>query len=147
MKPFSYEFMRRRWTEFRWGSDIYLHYFPTLIVFILVFYRDFIEYVPSLKSVFPHLIHWTIPTVCIYALLGVIIGHFVHRKKQLPTEQALYLLSNPYIYKIIPGKEKDVFVPAYKTALAILRRQATEEERHEIDKILTRIAKLEAETS
>lgn len=56
----------------------------------------------------------------IFSLLSILGGHYVHRKRQFRLEQAVATEENPYLYKAIPGKERDLMIPVYILELEIL---------------------------
>lgn len=98
MKKFNW--LMRRWQEFRWGHSTYLTFFISFLNFILITYRFLIDYVPFLKSLFPRLSIYTACTLLVYIPLAVAIGH-IHRKRQLKITLAMTTEQDPYIMEIL----------------------------------------------
>jgi hypothetical protein len=47
----------------------------------------------------------------VFTVISVLGGHYIHRKRQFRLEQAVSVEENPYLYKAMPGKEKDLMIP------------------------------------
>ncbi len=56
----------------------------------------------------------------VFSLLSILGGHYVHRKRQFRLEQAVATEENPYLYKAIPGKERDLMIPLTIFQLGVL---------------------------
>jgi len=92
--------LKRRWQEFRWGHGIYLTLFLSFMNFLLISYRFLIEYVSSLKFLFPRLHIYAAAALLVYIPLAIIVGH-LHRKRQLKTDISMVMEQNPYIMEIL----------------------------------------------
>jgi hypothetical protein len=57
----------------------------------------------------------------VFSLLSILGGHYIHRKRQFRLEQAVATEENPYLYKAIPGKEKDLMIPMSIFHLEVLQ--------------------------
>jgi hypothetical protein len=57
----------------------------------------------------------------VFSLLSILGGHYIHRKRQFRLEQAVATEENPYLYKAIPGKEKDLMIPVSIFHLEVLQ--------------------------
>jgi hypothetical protein len=91
--------IRRVWTYFRAGHGTYIAFFLTMTNFILIAYN----FVPAIRDVLGIALFLTI-FITVYVPLAVIVGYF-HYKKQLPTEQALTAIRQPFRDRILGGKE------------------------------------------
>ena len=70
-----------------------------------------LENAPILSSVFNNLWTFLIAAVIIFSVVSVLGGHYLHRKRQFRIEQELATEENPYLYRAMPGKERDLMVP------------------------------------
>jgi hypothetical protein len=61
----------------------------------------------------------------IFTFLSVLGGHYIHRKRQFRLEQAVSVEENPYLYKAVPGKEKDLMIPIAILQLDTLQQLLT----------------------
>ena len=99
------EFLKRRWLEFRWGHTIYLGFLLSMINFIVITYTLLIERIGFFKELFPRLSLYIIFFIIIYPPLAILMG-YLHRKKQLKTEQFLIGMMNPYTMEILERLRK-----------------------------------------
>jgi hypothetical protein len=58
----------------------------------------------------------------VFTIISVLGGHYIHRKRQFRLEQAVSVEENPYLYKAMPGKEKDLMIPLYILQLDALEQ-------------------------
>ena len=91
--------LKRRWQEFRWGHGFYFAYLLSLANFILITYRLLVEYMPSLKLLFPRLTTYALAVLLIYPPIAILLGH-LHRKKQLKTDLVMQVEQNPVWRKL-----------------------------------------------
>ena len=91
--------IRRRWLEERFGHAYYLMFALTLVNFILISYRYFIEQDPKLQEIIPNLSIFTIFLVVFYIPISILIGYW-HRKTQLSTENTIKRLEDPLLAHI-----------------------------------------------
>ena len=68
-----------------------------------------------------------IVAVIIFSIISVLGGHYIHRKRQFRIEQELATEENPYLYRAMPGKERDLMVPICNIAIGNSRRPITTE--------------------
>jgi hypothetical protein len=96
-----------------------LGYVSTLIT---VYYLA-IKNLPDLLSLFPHFETFALLGTAIGAPLSVIIG-WMHLKRShaYSAEADITVESNPYSYKLTPGKEAEAFAPSYLELLRLLSR-------------------------
>jgi len=93
------KWIRSRWLEERFGHAYYLMFALTLVNFILISYRYFIEQDPKLQEIIPNLSIFTIILVIFYIPMSIIIGYW-HRKTQLSTENTIKRLEDPLLAHI-----------------------------------------------
>ncbi len=112
----NFRMIFRAWYYFRIG---YVTYFSFLLGYLSTFvsiYYLAIKNIPELSNIFPHFSIFTLLGTSIGVPLAVLVG-WLHLKRT-----AVYTAeveANPYAYKAIPGKERDVFAPTY---LELLRQ-------------------------
>ncbi len=143
----------RSWFYFRTGYSIYIAFFIGFFSNIIVIYSLGIQ--PAIKSgsalgqylqfAFPHLTNFVaiaavvVTPLCIYAGL-------LHMKKTgaFAAEASVALESNPYVYKLVPGKEQEVFAPLMVLTVKGLAkvmeqtRVMTAKEKQEFDSVLSK---------
>jgi hypothetical protein len=84
----------------------------------------------------------------VFSLLSILGGHYIHRKRQFRVEQAVSTEENPYLYKAIPGKEKDLMIPVAIFQLEALQdllvsqNALTEEKKKQFEKYIQGLIKL-----
>lgn len=87
---------RRRWLDERFGHSYYLMFALTLVNFILISYRYFVEQEPVLQELVSNLwIFSAILLVC-YIPISILIGYW-HRHTQLSTENTIKRLEDPLL--------------------------------------------------
>src|SRR3989449_4536528 len=65
-----------------------------------------------LKTVFPSLIWFAIIATALTIPFGVYVGYFhMKRTGAFAAEASVAIESNPYVYRVVPGKEQEVFLP------------------------------------
>jgi hypothetical protein len=94
------DWLKRRWTEFRFGHNIYLVYLLSLFNFAIISYRLLVEYIPFLKMLFPSFTIYILILIICYPPTAIIIGR-IHRKKQLKTDIMIQIEQNPVIQEIL----------------------------------------------
>ena len=58
--------------------------------------------------------------VVIFSVRSILGGHYIHRKRQFRIEQELAVEENPYLYRAIPGKDRDLIIPMFILQLETL---------------------------
>jgi hypothetical protein len=101
----------KRFWEYRAFYSAYIALFIAISNWITIQYRLVLENAPVLGSVFNNLWTFLIAAVIIFSVISVLGGHFIHRKRQFRIEQELATEENPYLYRAMPGKERDLMVP------------------------------------
>ena len=94
----SYGF-RRKWLDGRMGHTLYLMFFLTLVNFILISYRFFIEDSSFFSNILSELWIFGIVLISAYIPVSIIIGHW-HRKTQLSVEMDIKYKEIPFIAKM-----------------------------------------------
>ncbi|RZD48253.1 MAG: hypothetical protein CXT78_01515 [Thaumarchaeota archaeon] len=91
--------IRSRWLEERFGHAYYLMFALTLVNFVLISYRYFVEQDPKLQEIIPNLSIFTIILVVFYIPVSILIGYW-HKKTQLSTENTIKRLEDPLLAHI-----------------------------------------------
>jgi hypothetical protein len=82
-----------------------------------------IKNLPTLLDIFPHFVPFAILATIIGAPLAVIIGWLhVKRTSAYTSEMDIGVEANPYNYKIVPGKEKELWTPFNILLLKLLEQ-------------------------
>jgi hypothetical protein len=136
----------RSWFYLRVGYGTYIAFLIGFVSNIIVIYKLAIADT-SLVSVFPHLTVFAILAVVIASPLSVIIGlYHMRRTAAFAADATVSMEANPYVYKIIPGKEREVTVPlSIMTARVLLKLagdKLTPEEKQELEEVLAKADKL-----
>ena len=136
----------RSWFYFRIGYNTYFAFLIGFASNIIVIYKLAIADT-SLVSVFPHLTEFAILAVLIASPLSVIIGlYHMRRTAAFAADATVSMEANPYVYKIIPGKEREVTIPlSIMTARVLLKLagdKLTPEEKQELEEVLAKADKL-----
>ena len=101
----------KRFWEYRQFYSAYIALFISISNWITIQYRLVLENAPILSSVFNNLWTFLIAAVIIFSVVSVLGGHYLHRKRQFRIEQELATEENPYLYRAMPGKERDLMLP------------------------------------
>ncbi len=136
----------RSWFYLRVGYGTYIAFLIGFVSNIIVIYKLAIADT-SLVSVFPHLTEFAILAVVIASPLSVIIGlYHMRRTAAFAADATVSMEANPYVYKIIPGKEREVTIPlSIMTARVLLKLagdKLTPEEKQELEEVLAKADKL-----
>jgi len=97
----NWEWVKRRWQEFRWGHNVYLAFLLSLTNFLLISYHFLIESLP----IHLELSFWILITVTCYVPLSIIVGH-LHQTKQLKTDMVMATEVNPYFTQILEALKR-----------------------------------------
>jgi hypothetical protein len=101
----------KRFWEYRQFYSAYIALFISISNWITIQYRLVLENAPILNSIFNNLWTFLIAAVIIFSVVSVLGGHYLHRKRQFRIEQELATEENPYLYRAMPGKERDLMIP------------------------------------
>src|SRR5207245_6750306 len=102
-----------------------------------------------LKSVFPSLAWFAIIATALTIPFGVYVGYFhMKRTGAFAAEASVGVEANPYVYKVVTGKEQEVFLPLMiltaRGLQKVMEREnmLTGEEKKELDSVLATAEKL-----
>ena len=101
----------RRFWESRQFYASYIALFIAITNWITIQYKLLLEHVPFLNILFSNVWVFMVVAGVVFSLLSILGGHYIHRKRQFRVEQAVSTEENPYMYKAIPGKERDLMIP------------------------------------
>ena len=135
----------RSWSYFRTGYGTYLAFFIGFASNIIVIYDLEVKNIPVLENnlIFGHITYFALLALAIIVPLCIGLGLY-HMKKTgaFAADASLSTESNPYIYKITPGKEQEVFLPLWvatvRSLVKVLDKQQvmSAEEKRELEGIL-----------
>jgi hypothetical protein len=106
------QFLFRCWFYFRIGYSTYLTFLLGFVSTIVTVYYLAINNIPVLKTVFPSFLLFSTIAVAVGVPLSVLAGytHF-KRSRAYSAEVDIGVEANPYLYKVTPGKEREIAVP------------------------------------
>jgi hypothetical protein len=113
----------RFWYYFRIGYATYLTFVMGYVSTLITVYYLAIKNLPYLLKLFPSF--W------LFSLLGTVIGAptsvaigWLHLKRShaYTSEQDITVESNPYSWKLTPGKEAEAFAPSYLELLKLVSK-------------------------
>ncbi len=145
------DWLYRSWFYLRIGYGTYIAFFIGFFGNIIIIWRLAIE---ENKQNFPILASLKLTTFLALALIitvpvSVYIGlYHLKRTGAYAAEASVAVESNPYVYKVQPGKEQEVFLPlmiltARGLAKVMEQHEAlTKEEKEEFDAILSKANRL-----
>jgi hypothetical protein len=136
----------RSWFYLRVGYATYIAFFLGFLSSITVIYKLAIADTP-LVTYFPHLTEFAIVAVVIFSPISVVIGLLhMRRTAAFAADASVSTEANPYVYKIVPGKEREVTVPlSILTARVLLKLgedKLTLDEKRELEAVLAKADKL-----
>ena len=143
------ELVFRSWYYFRNGYSTYLRFPLAFVTFISTTYYLAINNIKFLKDIFPSFTVFAIGAIIIILPLGVLVG-WLHMKKTLayPAQMAINVESNPYNYKIRPGKESEINWPMWQLMLKTMEKISEKDntlstdERKEYEELKIKIERL-----
>ncbi len=112
----------RAWFYFRQGYATYIAFIIGFFSNIIVIYSLSIK--PAIESggtvgnlldtVFPHLTNFILIAVLVATPVCIYLG-LLHMKRTgaFAADASVSTESNPYVYRIVPGKEQEVFLPLW----------------------------------
>jgi len=100
-----------------------------------------------LVSVFPHLTDFVLVAAILASPISIIIGlYHMRRTAAFAADATVSMEANPYVYKIVPGKEREVSFPlSIMTARVLLKLagdKLTDQEKLELEDVLAKADKL-----
>ena len=135
----------RSWSYFRTGYGTYLAFFIGFASNIIVIYQLEVKNVTWLAGnpIFRSQLLFALFALAVIIPLCIGAGlYHMKRTGAFAADASLSTESNPYIYKIIPGKEQEVFLPLWVATVRGLSRMldaekaTTAQEREEMHAIL-----------
>ena len=139
----------RAWFYFRIGYGTYLAFFVGFASNIVIIYALAIKPTPILFSYFRNLWQFTLVALVVAVPISVLVGLFhMKRTGAFAADASVSLEANPYIYKVLPGKEQEVFLPLMiATARGIAKvlenqKSLTLDQKQEFEDILDKAEKL-----
>jgi hypothetical protein len=113
----------RSWFYFRVGYGTYIALLVGLGGNLLLFYRFGVQYIGFLKDAFPSLTLFSILAIVVTVPVSIGVG-FYHMKRTgaFAADAAVSTEQNPYVYKVVPGKEQEVLYPVLALTLKGLVR-------------------------
>ena len=133
----------RAWFYFRQGYNLYLAFLVGFASNIVVLFRLGISDNKYLSGIFPTLTVFTVVGLLVAVPVGILTGLY-HMKKTgaYAADASVATEANPYIYKLIPGKEKEVFLPLWILTVRGLakmldqQKTMTSDDRKELENLL-----------
>ena len=138
----------RRFWESRQFYASYIALFIAITNWITIQYKLLLEHIPFLNVLFSNVWVFMVVAGLVFSLLSILGGHYIHRKRQFRVEQAVSTEENPYMYKTIPGKERDLMIPVAIFHLQVLQdllvsqNALTEEKKKQFDILMEGLIKL-----
>jgi hypothetical protein len=139
----------RAWFYFRQGYNLYLAFLIGFASNIVVLYRLGIADNKYLAPLFPSLSIFTIIGLLVAIPVGILTGlYHMKRTGAFAADASVVTEANPYIYKVVPGKEKEVFLPLWILTVRGLakmldqQRATTPAERKELEELLNKASAL-----
>lgn len=133
----------RSWFYFRVGYGTYIAFLIGFASNLVVIYKLGIVGNKLFESFFYSLTVFSIVALVVTVPICISAGlYHMKRTGAFAADASVSLEANPYIYRIIPGKEREVFLPLWVITVRSLakvldRQQAmTQEERRELDEAL-----------
>ena len=138
----------RAWFYLRIGYGTYIAFFIGFASNVIVIYKLAVVDTP-LQPIFPHLSQFTIIAILVAAPVSALIGLLhMRRTGAYAADASVSTESNPYIFRIVPGKEQEVFLPlSVLTAKALLKltgKELSPDERRDFEEVLAKAEKLNA---
>ena len=138
----------RSWFYFRVGYGTYVALLLGIGGNLLLFYRLGVQYIDFLKDVFPSLTLFSIVAIIVTVPASIGLG-FYHMKRTgtFAADASVSTEQNPYVYKIVPGKEQEVLYPVLaltlKGLVKVLDKQpVTEDEKREFEEAIAKTNRL-----
>src|SRR5712664_1717325 len=102
----------RSWYYFRIGYGTYVAFPLGFASTMIVIYALAVVPVRFIHDIFPHLYIFGIVGILIIGPISIYAGlYHIKRTGAYSAEASVLTESNPYVYKAIPGKEREVILP------------------------------------
>ena len=135
----------RAWFYFRTGYGLYLAFLIGFASNIVVLYKLGVADNKYFAPFFPSLTVFGIIALVVAAPIAILSGlYHMKRTGAFAADAAVQTESNPYVYRAVPGKEKEVFVPLMiLTARGLAKvmeqlKTMTPEEKREFEDVLAK---------
>jgi len=116
-------YLTRFWYYFRLGYSTYLTFLLGYVSTLVTVYYLAIKNLPYLLDIFPHFETFSVLATVIGIPASVMIGWLHLKRTQAYSSEAdISIESNPYTYKVAPGKEREAFIPFYLEILVQLKK-------------------------
>jgi hypothetical protein len=115
------QWIGRRFWESRQFYAAYIALFIAISNWITIQYRLLLENIPIFNTLFSNILVFLVVATIVFTITSILGGHYIHRKRQFRLEQAVAIEANPYLYKAVPGKERELMIP-----MAIMQLEAIE---------------------
>jgi hypothetical protein len=115
------QWIGRRFWESRQFYAAYIGLFIAISNWITIQYRLLLENIPIFNTLFSNILVFLVVATIVFTITSILGGHYIHRKRQFRLEQAVAIEANPYLYKAVPGKERELMIP-----MAIMQLEAIE---------------------
>ena len=102
----------RAWYYFRIGYGTYIAFPLGFASTMVIIYELALKDVPAIDIYFKHLYTFGIAALLVLTPISIYAGlYHLRRTGAYSAEASVLTESNPYMYKAIPGKEREVFLP------------------------------------
>ena len=121
--PRRIRFLTRLWFYFRIGYATYLTFLLGAVNTLVVVWYLAIRDIPLVEDIFGHFAPFAIFVTIVGVPLSIAVG-WVHYKRSpaYTSEIDIQIEANPYNYKLIPGKERELYGPLYLEMLQLMRK-------------------------
>lgn len=140
-----YRLLYRSWFYFRAGYGTYISLPIGVASNLVVLYELAVIKNKYLSPIFQSLTIFTLAALIVFVPISITLGlYHMKRSGAFAADAAVQIESNPYVYKIIPGKEQEVLYPLIMlTAKGLARvldqqRNMTPDEKREFEDVLTK---------
>jgi hypothetical protein len=135
----------RAWFYFRQGYNLYLAFLIGFASNIVVLFRLGVEPNNALHDIFPSLGIFTAIGLLVAIPVGILTGlYHMKRTGAYAADASVATEANPYVYKLVPGKEKEVFLPLWILTVRGLvkmldqQKTMTADERKDVENLLNK---------
>lgn len=134
----------RIWYYFRIGYSTYLTFPLSFVTTLVTLYYLAVTNITVLSEIFPHFLFFAIFATVAGIPLAVLIGWgHMKRSDAFKQEVAIGTESNPYNFRVTPGKEEKVYLPMnilmMKATKRHLMNELTSEERRIWDELTEKL--------
>lgn len=91
----AWDWLQTRWFEFKMGDASYLRYVLNFIQFIIVAYTLYVPRLGWLQAFFQSILIFALAFFVVYIPVSIVVGRYLHRKRQLRKELTIAMMENP----------------------------------------------------